>query len=91
MTIMTDTHNNEHDKNVATLYRELDKVQNELTVSLAKVRRIKEAISCAFLNIAAKRDTPCDTPTKKTTQIEIIVRDIPPQQPSVADILRYLK
>lgn len=76
---------NEHDKNVAALYRELDKVQKELTVSLAKVRRIKEAI----LNIAAKRDTPTK-PTKKTTQIEIIVRDIPPQQPSVADILRYL-
>lgn len=76
---------NEHDKNVAALYRELDKVQKELTVSLAKVRRIKEAI----LNIAAKRDTPAKT-TKKTTQIEIIVRDIPPQQPSVADILRYL-
>lgn len=76
---------NEHDKNVAALYRELDKVQKELTVSLAKVRRIKEAI----LNIAAKRDTPTK-PTKTTTQIEIIVRDIPPQQPTAADILRYL-
>lgn len=75
---------NEHDKNIAALYRELDKVQKELTVSLVKVKRIKEAI----LNIAAKRDAP--KPTKKTTQIEIIVRDIPPQQPSVADILRYL-
>lgn len=79
---------NEHDKNVAALYRELDKVQKELTVSLAKVRRIKEAI----LNIAAKRDTPAKM-AEKTTQIEIIVRDvrdIPPQQPTAADILRYL-